>query len=69
MWREHASLGPISLMIFVDRTSAELKEWFADIITRRLPQNNFYPCLYSNQSEIAEELRIILRIWKSRNYP
>jgi len=58
MWREHASLGPICLKIFVDRTSAELKEWFADIITTRIPQNNFYPCLYSNQSEIAEELRI-----------
>ncbi len=58
MWREHASLGPICLKIFVDRTSAELKEWFADIITTRIPQNNFYPCLYSNQSEIAQELRI-----------
>ncbi|MFN9533710.1 MAG: hypothetical protein ACK59W_04605, partial [Pseudanabaena sp.] len=58
MWREHASLGPICLKIFVDRTSAELKEWFANIITTRLTQNNFYPCLYDNQYAIAEELRI-----------
>jgi len=43
IWRKHPSLGLIYLKIFVDRTSAELKEWFANIITTRLPQNNFYP--------------------------
>ncbi|OYQ62551.1 hypothetical protein B9G53_21650 [Pseudanabaena sp. SR411] len=57
IWREHPSLGPIYLKIFVDRTSSELKEWFANIITTRLPQDNFYPCLDNNQYAIADDLQ------------